>query len=92
LMNIAIALSAPLVFVALEAGWFVTEFGRQPWIARGLLRTSDGVTIAPGVDIAFYGFSVVYVVLAAACWWLMRRVDHVPGATGTHGRLVGVAR
>ena len=92
LMNVAIALSAPLVLVALEAGWFVTEFGRQPWIARGLLRTSDGVTIAPGVNIAFYGFSVVYVVLAAACWWLMRRVDRVPAASGTHGRVAGVAR
>ena len=38
--------------MALEAGWFVTEFGRQPWIARGLLRTSDAVTIAPGIDLA----------------------------------------
>ena len=92
LMNAAIVASAPLVLVALEAGWFVTEFGRQPWIARGLLRTSDGVTIAPGVDIAFYGFSVLYVILAIACWWLMRRVDHVPAATGAHGRVVSAAR
>ena len=70
-----IAVCAPLSLVALEAGWLVTEFGRQPWIARGLLRTSDAVTIAPGVDLQFYGFSVVYVVLAAMSWWLLRRVD-----------------
>jgi cytochrome d ubiquinol oxidase subunit I len=73
---IAIALSAPLALTALEAGWFVTEFGRQPWIARGLLRTSDAVTVAPGIDLQFYGFSIIYVVLAAMTWWLLRRVDH----------------
>jgi cytochrome d ubiquinol oxidase subunit I len=76
----AIALSGPLALVALEAGWFVTEFGRQPWIARGLLRTSDAVTVAPGLELQFYGFSVVYVVLAAMCWWLLRRVGRAPRA------------
>jgi cytochrome d ubiquinol oxidase subunit I len=75
LLGTGIAVCAPLSLVALEAGWFVTEFGRQPWIARGLLRTSDAVTIAPGVDLQFYGFSIVYVVLAAMSWWLLRRVD-----------------
>ncbi len=75
LLGAGIALCAPLALIALEAGWFVTEFGRQPWIARGLLRTSDAVTIAPGVELQFYGFSVVYVVLAAMSWWLLRRVD-----------------
>jgi cytochrome d ubiquinol oxidase subunit I len=76
LLGIGIAASAPLALAALEAGWFVTEFGRQPWIARGLLRTSDAVTVAPGVDLQFYAFSLIYVVLAAMTWWLLRRVDH----------------
>jgi cytochrome bd ubiquinol oxidase subunit I len=75
---IGIAVCGPLAVLALEAGWFVTEFGRQPWIARGLLRTSDAVTIAPGLDVQFYGFSLVYVILAAACWWLLRRVGTKP--------------
>ena len=70
----AIVLTGPLAVVAMEAGWCVTEFGRQPWVARGLLRTSDAVTIAPGLDLQFYGFSIVYVVLAVTCWWLLRRV------------------
>jgi cytochrome bd ubiquinol oxidase subunit I len=69
--------------VALEAGWFVTEFGRQPWIAHGLLRTSDAVTPAPNLDAIFYGYSAVYVVLAVMCWWLLRRVGS-KGA-GEHG-------
>jgi len=71
---IGIAVSGPLSVIAMEAGWFVTEFGRQPWIARGLLRTTDAVTIAPGLDVQFYGFSLVYVILAATCWWLLRSV------------------
>ncbi|GAC1406871.1 MAG: cytochrome ubiquinol oxidase subunit I [Candidatus Velthaea sp.] len=77
-LAVAIALCAPLSVVAIEAGWFVTEFGRQPWVARGLLRTSDAVTIAPGVDLQFYGFSIIYLVLAVMTWWLLRRVDRQP--------------
>jgi cytochrome d ubiquinol oxidase subunit I len=75
---IGIAVSGPLAVVAMEAGWFVTEFGRQPWIARGLLRTSDAATAAPGLELQFYAFGVVYVALAATCWLLLRRVG-APG-------------
>jgi cytochrome bd ubiquinol oxidase subunit I len=31
-------------FVAVIAGWIVTETGRQPWIAYGVLRTADAVS------------------------------------------------
>lgn len=41
--------AGPLGFIALEAGWVVTEVGRQPWIIRGVMRTSEAVTPAPGV-------------------------------------------
>jgi cytochrome d ubiquinol oxidase subunit I len=75
---IGIAVCGPVSVIAMEAGWFVTEFGRQPWVARGLLRTTDAVTIAPGLDVQFYGFSLVYVILAATCWWLLRRVGNKP--------------
>jgi cytochrome d ubiquinol oxidase subunit I len=50
----------PLSVVALEAGWVVTEVGRQPWIVHGLARTADMVTRAPyagwmlGISIAIY--------------------------------------
>jgi cytochrome d ubiquinol oxidase subunit I len=74
-LGCGIAAGPPLALAALEAGWFVTEFGRQPWIARGLLRTADAVTIAPGVAVQFYAFSIIYVILAAMTWWLLRRVD-----------------
>ena len=37
----------PLGFVAILAGWWVTETGRQPWIAHGILRTADAISPVP---------------------------------------------
>jgi hypothetical protein len=34
----------PLPYIALQAGWIVTEVGRQPWIVYGLMRTKDAVS------------------------------------------------
>jgi cytochrome d ubiquinol oxidase subunit I len=73
-LAIALAACAPLALVALEAGWFVTEFGRQPWIVHGFMRTADATTPSPNLDVRFIGFSCMYVVLAAMCWWLLVRV------------------
>jgi cytochrome d ubiquinol oxidase subunit I len=77
----AIAIAGPAALVALQAGWYVTEFGRQPWIAVGLQRTSDAVTSAPNLEIAFYAFNVIYVVLGITCAWLLRRVGSSAKAT-----------
>jgi len=52
----------------------VTEEGRQPWVARGFLRTRDAVTTAPGLDIAFYGFTLLYLFLAITLVILLRRL------------------
>ena len=70
----ALVASGFLAFVAMEAGWMVTEEGRQPWIARGFLRVSDAVTTAPALDIAFYGFSVLYLGLAVTLAWVLLRI------------------
>ena len=43
-MLAAIVACSPLGFIALEAGWVVTEAGRQPWVVYRLLRTADAVT------------------------------------------------
>ena len=40
---------SPLGLVAIEAGWMVTEVGRQPWIVYGVMRTRDAVTPMPGL-------------------------------------------
>ncbi len=39
-------------FVAVLAGWIVTESGRQPWIVQGILRTADAVSPVPGGSVA----------------------------------------
>ncbi len=70
----ALLVTGPFAFVAMEAGWMVTEEGRQPWIATNFLRTSDAVTTAPNLDIAFYGFTVLYLFLAVTLAWLLLRI------------------
>jgi cytochrome d ubiquinol oxidase subunit I len=59
------ALATPLGFIAVEAGWTVTEVGRQPWIIYGVMRTADAVTPMPGIAYSFYLFTAIYVSLAA---------------------------
>lgn len=74
----AVAAATPLGFVAIEAGWTVTEVGRQPWIVYEVMRTSEAVTTVPGQFIAFGGFTIVYVVLAATTVWLLLRLGRNP--------------
>jgi cytochrome d ubiquinol oxidase subunit I len=68
----ATALSTPLGFVAVEAGWMVTELGRQPWIIHGVMRTADAVTPMPGLVFPFAIFTVIYLGLAAVVIVLIR--------------------
>jgi cytochrome d ubiquinol oxidase subunit I len=62
----AVAISGALAVVALEAGWIVTEVGRQPWIVYNVMRTEDAVTNASGVPITFGLIIALYVILGAA--------------------------
>ncbi|OQW32333.1 MAG: cytochrome BD ubiquinol oxidase subunit I [Nitrospira sp. SG-bin1] len=73
-----LVVTAPLGLVAIEAGWVVTEVGRQPWTIQGLLRTSQAVTPMPGLWIPMVTFSVLYVVLAGVVVWAIRR--HIAAA------------
>ena len=49
----AACLGSPLGFVAVLAGWFTAEVGRQPWVVYGLLRTADAVSPVPGGSVLF---------------------------------------
>ena len=69
---LAASLAAPLGLVAVEAGWFVTEVGRQPWILHGLLRTRDAVTPMPGLAVPLVVFTALYVVLGVVVVALLR--------------------
>ncbi|WP_188186862.1 cytochrome ubiquinol oxidase subunit I [Nonomuraea sp. SYSU D8015] len=70
----ATALSGVVAVLALEAGWVVTEVGRQPWIVYGVLRTAEAVNPAPGLVWGFVLVSVVYAVLTVATVYVLRRL------------------
>jgi cytochrome bd ubiquinol oxidase subunit I len=62
----AALLSFPSGFVAVLAGWFTAEVGRQPWVIYGLLRTKDAVTpslTTNDVVISLIGYMAVYAVI-----------------------------
>ncbi len=67
----AVAACAPLGFIAIEAGWIVTEVGRQPWIIHGVLRTRDAVTPMPGLAYTLLGFTLLYLFLGVVVAWLL---------------------
>jgi cytochrome d ubiquinol oxidase subunit I len=58
----------------LEAGWAVTEVGRQPWVIQGVLRTADSVTPASGVFGLFVAFTVLYGLLGVTVVALLWRI------------------
>ena len=69
-------------FICTEAGWIVTEVGRQPWIIYGLMRTADAVTPMPGLVVPFLVFTALYCVLGVAVAWLLyQQVLKSPKAT-----------
>jgi cytochrome d ubiquinol oxidase subunit I len=68
------ACSGVAAVVALEAGWVVTEVGRQPWIVYNVLRTADAVNPAPGLLYGFVLVLVVYLVLTVATIYVLRRL------------------
>jgi cytochrome d ubiquinol oxidase subunit I len=69
----------PLGYVAVEAGFFTREVGRQPWIIYGLLRTSDGASQLPAAAVAtsllIYGaiYTVLFFVFAVFAWRLLKQ-------------------
>lgn len=73
----------PAGFLAMLAGWTVTEAGRQPYTVWGLLRTTQSVSPigTPGVAVSLGAFALVYfVVFGAAMLFLLRLVAKLPAA------------
>ncbi len=76
-------LMAPAGLVAILAGWFVSEVGRQPYTVYGLLRTADSASPigAPGVAASLVAFALVYLtVFGAGLWYLIRLIRSDPEA------------
>jgi cytochrome d ubiquinol oxidase subunit I len=71
--------TGPLAFLALEAGWMVTEIGRQPWIIQNVMRTSAAVTPVPGAGTFFLiVFLAIYAVLGVTLVSLLLRLTRQP--------------
>jgi cytochrome bd ubiquinol oxidase subunit I len=69
-------LAMPFPYIANEAGWIVTEVGRQPWIIYGLMRTSDATspTVVTGETIfTLIGFAGMYFILGLLFIYLVLR-------------------
>lgn len=63
---VGLVAAGPASVVAMESGWFVTEFGRQPWIVYGIMRVSQAATTAPALGLTFAIFIAIYAGLALA--------------------------
>lgn len=70
----AMVAAGPLGFIAIEAGWIVTEVGRQPWVIQGIMRTKDSVTPAEGVVAMFITFTALYILLGVTVVALLLRL------------------
>lgn len=66
-----LALLTPAGFIAVEAGWVVTEVGRQPWIIHGVMRTEDALTPMPGLVYPLLGISALYLFLGVVTAYLL---------------------
>jgi cytochrome d ubiquinol oxidase subunit I len=71
----AAAVSGVGAIVALEAGWIVTEVGRQPWIVYEVMRTEDAVTPAQGIWWVFGLTMALYAVLGATAIFILRALS-----------------
>ncbi len=74
----AVVLAAPLGFLALESGWFVSEVGRQPWTIYHVMRTSEAVTSAADVPSSLFAFTVLYIALAVTVVLLLLKLAQKP--------------
>ena len=78
----AVVLTGPAALLALEAGWTTTEVGRQPWIARGVLRVADAVTPRGGVAWSLAALAAVYAGLTVSSIVVVRGMSRRWAAGG----------
>jgi cytochrome d ubiquinol oxidase subunit I len=75
---LAVAFAGPLSVVALISGWVVTEVGRQPWVVYHVMLTSQAVTGAKGIPVAYATLALAYVAVACGVIWVLRRLAAAP--------------
>jgi cytochrome d ubiquinol oxidase subunit I len=78
--------SLPLPWIACELGWFVAEYGRQPWTIYGVLPTALSASALSEASLygSLAGFILFYTALLIVEIWLMQRFARLgPGSLGT---------
>ena len=82
----------PAGFIAVLAGWFVTEIGRQPYIVYGILRTSESVSpvVGPHIALSLLAFIITYIIVfGAGSYYILQLIGKGPVVTekayGDHG-------
>ena len=85
-------LMGPAGLVAILAGWFTTEIGRQPWVVYGLQRTADAVSAhgaAPvGLTLAIF-VAVYFAIFGAGTVYAIRLIMRGPGDGAAERALEG---
>ena len=79
-------LALPLPWLACEAGWFVAEYGRQPWTIYEVLPVDLSVSALSAGDLwgSLAGFVILYTALLVVEMWLMIRIAKLgPSSLGT---------
>lgn len=78
-------------WIAVLAGWYTTEIGRQPWLVQGVLRTADAVTDVPGtmIGLTLAGYLLLYAALLlaymGALTWMARKAASAHGDAEAEG-------
>jgi cytochrome bd ubiquinol oxidase subunit I len=74
----ALVLAGPLSIVALISGWVVTEVGRQPWVVYKVMLSSEAVTGAHGIPVAYGTLAAVYLAVGCGVLWILLRLARSP--------------
>lgn len=74
----AAVIAGPATVIAMEAGWVVTEVGRQPWIVYRIMRTADAVNPAPGLVSGLFILVAMYTALTVTAAYVLRRIAKEP--------------
>jgi cytochrome d ubiquinol oxidase subunit I len=87
--------ASPLGFLAVLAGWVVTEAGRQPWVVYRAVRTADTASPLKTVNVAFTFilFVVVYALLMVAfLWFFWRTIARYPSSAEADAEKISASR
>ena len=71
----------PSGFVAVLAGWFVTEVGRQPYVAYGIIRTAEAVSpvVDESIALSLLAFVLVYLfIFGAGTYYILHLIAKGP--------------